>query len=290
MRLGIDPKVDIVFKRLFGSEDNAGLLIALLHAILTPVRRITGIEIAQSESEKGTKDEKQVIGDIRSRDQGKRHFHLEMQMQAPWSFTKRMLFYWAKFHSQQLREGDDYEVLCLSYFICFTNQDVFADLDDSHLTFRLLEVKHGLPFCEDIEIHLIQLPKFTKTAEQLSSDLDRWCYFLRHGEDLDLDNLPPALDVPFIRRAMEVLTVFTQDERDLYEARLKAQRDQRSLLKEARDEGFEKGRKEGLVAQVHLCQELLKQIQTPEADLLKLSLDELNALLAGLRKQILPST
>ena len=31
---GIDPKVDIVFKRLFGTEPNADLLIDLLNAVL----------------------------------------------------------------------------------------------------------------------------------------------------------------------------------------------------------------------------------------------------------------
>ena len=33
-----------------------------------------------------------------------------------------------------------------------------------------------------LEIHPVELPKFTKTAEQLSDALDGWCYFLRHGQ------------------------------------------------------------------------------------------------------------
>src|SRR5262245_34718254 len=46
-----------------------------------------------------------------------------------------------------------------------------------------------------------------------------------------------SLDVPEIRRAMEVLTVFTQDEieRAAYESRMKALRDEISLLQEVRE-------------------------------------------------------
>jgi predicted transposase/invertase (TIGR01784 family) len=123
------------------------------------------------------------------------------------------------------------------------------------------------------------------------SALDRWCYLVRHGGDLDLDHLPASLDFPAIRRAMEVLTVFTQDEQEraFYEARLKAQRDHSSLLREAREaeqRGIEKGT---LAGQVRLCQELLKQPPTPEAELVALSREALSDLLAQLRKQVLPN-
>ena len=86
-------------------------------------------------------------------------------------------------------------------------------------------------FSDDLEIHLIELPKFTKTRRAVDHRPGRWCYFLRHGEDLDLDHLPPTLDVPEIRRALEVLTVFTQEEREreIYELRLKVQHDQISM-------------------------------------------------------------
>ena len=38
--------------------------------------------------------------------------------------------------------------------------------------------------------------EFTKAAAELSGALDRWCYFVRHGAELDLDHLPATLDVP----------------------------------------------------------------------------------------------
>ena len=314
MRLSIDPKVDLAFKRAFGIEDNALLLIALLQAIVQPVRAITGLEILPGHSRKDAPAEKQAVGDIRARDQGGRQFHLEMQWQVPWFFLKRVLFYWSKFHPEQLRVGEDYQTLRPTISVCFLNQVLFPEVADHHLVFRLLEAKHGLLFDDDLEIHLIEVPKFRKSVEDVSSALDRWLYFFRHGAELDLDHLPATMDAPEIRRAMEVLTVFTQDEyeRAAYEARLKDQRDQSSLLREVREarearealaasekareqaergrEQAERGRERGiLIGKIHLCQELLKQPPTPEAELVALTPEALAALLAQLRKQALPN-
>src|SRR5262245_53011939 len=100
MKLGIDPKVDVAFRKVFGSEDNALLLIDLLHAVVRPARPFTGLELVLPQSEKAAPDDKLAIGDVRARDQGNRQFHLEMQWQVPWFFPKRALFYWARFHPQ----------------------------------------------------------------------------------------------------------------------------------------------------------------------------------------------
>ncbi len=290
MKLGIDPTVDIVFKRIFGSEDNALVLIDLLHAVIQPAQAITGLAISQAHSDREWLDDKQAIGDVRARDQGNRQFHVEMQTHVPWFFPQRVLYYWSKFHPQQLRVGEDYQTLRPTISICFLNQTCFPEETDHHLIFRLLETKKGLLLSDNLEIHLIELPKFTKTAEQLSSGLDRWCFFLRHGAELDPEHLPPGLDVPMIRRAVEVLKVFTQDEREreVYEQRLKFQRDLSSSLRDQREQGIEVGRKEGtLTGQIRLCQELLKQPLTSEAELISRSREDLAALLAQLRKQLL---
>ena len=301
MRLGIDPKVDYVFKRLFGSEENALLLISLLNAVALPARPVTGVEIVLAHADKASPEDKLAIGDVKARDQGNRQFHVEMQWQVPWFFPKRVLFYWSKFHPQQLREGENYLTLRPTISRCFTNRTLYPGLEDHHLVFRLREEKHGAAFSDDLEIHLVELPKFTKTAEQLTSALDRWCYFLRHGEDLDPDRLPASLDVPEIRRALEVLTVFTQDEREreIYELRLKYQRDQSSLLQDAEERGIEKGVEKGiekgiekglakgaLVSKIQGFQEMLKQPPTPQAELSALSQEDLAGLLAQLREQL----
>jgi hypothetical protein len=60
-----------------------------------------------------------------------------------------------------------------------------------------------------------------------------------HGKRLDTTALPGQLKSPMIEKAVEVLSMMSQTpvERERYEARLKAQRDYSSGLKEARLEG-----------------------------------------------------
>ena len=64
--------------------------------------------------------------------------------------------------------------------------------------------------------------------------------------------------------------------------------------REAFDQGLEKGIEKGIekgavVGQVRLCQELLKQTPTPKKELSALSEQDLSALLAQLRQQLLPN-
>jgi predicted transposase/invertase (TIGR01784 family) len=101
MRLGFDPKVDYAFKKVFGTEEQAPVLINLLHAVVAPARPVTGLDYVEASSPKASPRDKMAVGDIKVRDQGGRQFQVEMQWQVPWFFPKRVLFYWGKFHPQR---------------------------------------------------------------------------------------------------------------------------------------------------------------------------------------------
>ena len=147
---------------------------------------------------------------------------------------------------------------------------------------------------EDLEFHILELPKFTKSAGALTSGLDIWLYFLRHAEMMDTEAVPAALQQPLVLRALEELKMLTQTdlERERYEARRKAQLDQNTLVKVARLEGRTEGRAEGLtegehIGVIHLCERLLKRPETPAEKLASLSLEELARLAEELQGQVL---
>lgn len=247
---GIDPKVDYAFKRLFGLERNRTLLIHLLHAILqpTPEERIVTLEILNPFSDKEKLDDKLSILDLKARDQSGRQFNIEMQLLAYGAFRQRVLYYWAKLHQGQLLEGMDYRQLRPTVSVCFVNTMLFPAVPAWHLKFKLRERGGQVAFSDDLAVHILELPKFTRRSEDLSTPLDIWLYFLRHAERLDTDALPETLNNPDIHHAMEELRMLTQSEmeRERYESRLKMQRDIYTSRAEARDEGLEEGRKEGL--------------------------------------------
>jgi predicted transposase/invertase (TIGR01784 family) len=286
----VDPKVDYAFKRLFGREPNRPLVIHLLNSVPDPPApaRVVNLDLLNPFNEKDRLDDKLSILDIKARDQSGRQYNVEMQLLANPFFRQRVPYYWARLHQSQLREGEDYRLLRPTLSICFVNSELFPEVPAYQLIFELRERKHPLVFSDDLAVHLLELPKFTKSAAELATPLDVWLYFLKHGAHLDTAALPPALDaVAEIHRAMEELTMIAQsdEERERYESRLKAQRDWTSTMAWERDEG----RKEEQVKQIHFCQGLLKRAHTPAAQLLALPREELERMVQELQAEVLHS-
>jgi len=239
MRPGLDPKVDYAFKRLFGREQNRALLLHLLNAVLElpPSDRLTEVQLLNPFSDKDALDDKLSIVDVKARDQQGRFFQIEMQVLPERAFRSRVLYYWAELHRGQLSEGEPYGALRPTISVCITNFVLFPEVHDHLLRFELLNAEHWLCFSPNLLLVSLELPKFDRQPDQLTGALDMWTYFLRHGEELEADDLPATLNTPEIQRALEELTVLSQNDldRERYEARLKLQRDELSRLYSARE-------------------------------------------------------
>lgn len=156
-------------------------------------------------------------------------------------------------------------------------------------------------FSDQLAVHILELPKFYMEIHELATPLDRWLYFLRHGEELDAQAVPGPLDVPEVRWALGDLFMIsrTDPDRELYEARLKERRDKTALWEAALTEGRAVGRAEGRVegqvegraegqaelrrADIHAEQNRRGLTVTSMEDLQKLTLDELEGIWADLQ-------
>jgi predicted transposase/invertase (TIGR01784 family) len=178
METGVDPTVDYVFKRLCGDEDTAPIAVDVLNAALgLPAGRLVGgVLLLNPFVAKDYAEGKVSILDVRARDDLGRLFHLEMQRFAPPGFLKRLLYYWAGGHAEQLLKGDRYELLLPSYTVCFVGETLFDDAEYHHC-FRVYDAEHGTLLCKDLEVHVIELSKFDLPAEELKTQLERWCFF-----------------------------------------------------------------------------------------------------------------
>lgn len=300
MLIGIDPKVDYAFKRVLGDERNADILIHLLNAILAPGRPIVSVEILNPFQEKDFSEDKLSILDIKARDDLGRLVHVEMQLLLPRHFRGRILYYWASLYRQQIGEGDAYDRLHPTISICFVNQTLFSEANDYHLAFGLLSREHAVCFSDHLQLHVLELPKFALSLAELRTPKEKWLYFLRHAATLDADSLPRALDEPVYRKAAQEFAMLTKEavERERYEARQKAIRDQMSLLQEAREDGREEGRQEGrqegvqqgeLIGRLQVCQRFLRRHVTPRDELERLSLEELRQRVDALEAEMFAS-
>jgi predicted transposase/invertase (TIGR01784 family) len=307
MILGVTPTVDYAFKRVFGRDHTRPLLINLVDSVLSPPpdHLIQNLELLNPFNPKDTLDDKLSILDIKARDQSGRHFNLEMQMLAYRYYDKRILYYASRLHQSQLHEGEDYLLLRPTISISFLDHVLFPEVLDYHLRFRLLEERLHFPFTGDLEIHILELPKFTQSAAELVTQLDVWLYFFRHAETMDTDALPTVIQHhPWVQRAVEELQMLAQTdvERERYEARRKAQLDYNTGLKVARLEGLEEGlhkgrlegRQEGLaeglqkgqtaakIQTIHLLERSLQRSETSAEQLAQHSDEELSRLIEQL--------
>jgi predicted transposase/invertase (TIGR01784 family) len=162
----------------------------------------------------------------------------------------------------------------------------------------LISPQKGIVLTDHLRIHFFELPKFQRPLESLTTPLEAWLYFLRYAEDLNPESLPEPLDTPEIRQATEVLMMLSRVDiqKEIYEGRIKARRDEHMRLVDALEEGRAKGQAEGraegraegvLIGRIELAQKLMRREVTPRAALEAMTLEELEAIAGQLEQELL---
>jgi hypothetical protein len=136
---------------------------------------------------------------------------------------------------------------------------LFGSDDHKSLTISLINtVLIGQPPVTDItfsntvhlQIHFLQLNHLQVTANTLYSatPVERWCWFLRHAQELTTEQLALLLPDQEFSEAAKVLDMIAQTPEQLqeYNARLKAQRDEEARIIHARQQGIEVGEARGI--------------------------------------------
>jgi predicted transposase/invertase (TIGR01784 family) len=68
----VNPRIDLIFKKLFGIEENKGLLISLLNSIVSEEDQVDYTEILNPYNEKNFRNDKLSILDIKARNKASR--------------------------------------------------------------------------------------------------------------------------------------------------------------------------------------------------------------------------
>ena len=254
----ISPKVDIVFKKLFGVEENKDLLIDLINSIVEEKDQVSDVTLLNPYNAQNFINDKLSILDIKAKGLDGKLFNIEIQIMDEADYHKRALFYWAKMYTGQLSKGDNYSKLCKAIGIHILNFTSITEDDDYHHRFVIKEDETGIRYFHDLEIHTIELNKFAKSdigddiaklASNVRTSLDKWTAFLTNHNLLHTNDLPAQLNDDNIKKAVHVLDVmnFSATERDLYEDHLKWLMLEANTLDKAEAKGRAKGVAEGLI-------------------------------------------
>lgn len=239
----LDPKSDIVFKKIFGQHPE--LIKSFLNGIL-PLpegRLIKSISYLTPEQSPRIPSMKNTIVDVKCTDQEDRVFIVEMQMTWSKSFLKRFLFGTSKAYVQQLEKGKYYDKLCPVYGVALVNTEFEDTNEDWFHHYRLTNAKDLDKTLEGIELLFLELPKFNPQTFEHRKVGILWLRFLREAEILE--DIPKEFkNNPEVAMAMELAqeSAYTAEELEAYDEYLDAIR----VAGTVRADSFEEGEQIGI--------------------------------------------
>ncbi|AWZ49960.1 hypothetical protein C3495_14010 (plasmid) [Clostridiaceae bacterium 14S0207] len=243
----LSPKVDFVFKKIFGNEKHPEILISFLNAVMKPVNPIKKVKINNSDIEKEHIEDKYSRLDIKATTDTGEQINIEIQVKNEYNMIRRSLYYWSKMYEGQINEGDNYNKL--SKTVCINILDFkYLKNDRFHNGYRLKEITTNEELTDVEEIHFIELPKMRESNEneEVTDMLEAWIKFINNPSSKIVQKL--EMDVEEIKQAKEELIRLSGDKKEveLYEQRKFAILDRVSDLENAEQKGLQQGLKKGL--------------------------------------------
>ena len=248
-------------------------------------------------------NDKLSILDVKATDSAGTIFHIEMQLSVTTGLTKRLVFYGCELYLGQLSKAEDYTFLRPVYSICILDELLFGKEAVGHHRFQLADLKNKRVLENTLEIHLLELPRYTlKEADLITaSTVERWVFLLRHAQDYDAQTLHKLFPEAGFSQAIdtfETISLKTED-RQMYDTRDRAARDRLWLMngaiKEAenkgREEGREEGRKEGreegrLTGVIQTCRSILGMTEFEREMFDRCSVEELRTMASDLQAML----
>ncbi|NEP52701.1 MAG: Rpn family recombination-promoting nuclease/putative transposase [Moorea sp. SIO3C2] len=241
----IDLLTDFGFKRVFGTEPNKALLIDFLNTLLPPHHQIQDVTFKNPEFLGNTLVDRRAIFDIYCQSDTGERFIVEMQ-KAKQNFFKDRSVYYSTFPIQEQAQQGNWNYELTAVYTVGILDFIFDDHKHESELLHVVELKnqHCEVFYDKLKFIYVELPKFTKSVDQLETHFDKWLFLLKHLAQL---NQPPEpLQEDVFAQLFEVAEIanFSSNEQALYQDSLKVYRDMYSVAETLIQEGREQGRLE----------------------------------------------
>ena len=249
---------DFGFKRIFGTDLNKDLLINFLNSLFNGEEVIKDVKYLNSENVGDVFTERKAIFDVYCENEQGEKFIVEMQNAYQTFFKDRSLFYSTFPIREQAPKGSDWN-FCLKkvYVVALLNfkmSDEAFDASDTIHTIALMDTKTNKVFNAKLMFKYVEVGRFDKTDEELTSLSDKWMFVLKNLSRLN--NRPSSLREKIFSRLFDAAAIarFTPIELREYEDTLKAYRD----IKNSLDTAEAKGREEGInIANLAIAKRML---------------------------------
>jgi len=245
----LSPMMDVIFKLLMGTEGSKDLLTDFLLAVLNlSPDEYEDVTIANPFLLQEYKGDKLGILDVKLKLKTGKAINIEVQVDPMPFMESRILFYVSKLITEQMKESDQYEQIKRVISIIITGHPLIKQGQKYHHRFGLYDIESGILLTDVLEIHTLEVPKARKVFGYTVTDTDtdtndtstgtstddtntkninllNWMKFFDIKTEEELKMLAEKSQT--MEKATLRLMELSADEkaRQLYEARLKEQRD-----------------------------------------------------------------
>ena len=239
---------DFAFKRLFGTEANKELLRSFLNSLLDGQEVITDLTYLNNEQLGRLAADRKAVFDVYCENDRGERFIVEMQKAEQQFFKDRSVFYSTFPIRDQAQPGKNWNFQLKSVYTIGILNFSFDDTDPEyyHHEVKLMDTRSKTVFYDKLTFIYLEMPKFTKTEDQLETMFDKWMYAIKY--------LPALLDRPKVLcekvfeqffRAAEIAK-FTRKEMAEYEGSLMDYWDWYSVFETAKKKSLAQGMAEGM--------------------------------------------
>ena len=218
------PTNDYIFHRLFGYVGNEKITAGLIGSIIN--QEIKTIKINENPiTEKDLKEDKVGVLDLKVRLNDEIVCNVEMQLVQQYDIDKRIMFYWGKMYTSEIKEKQKYEVLPKTIVILIANFELnnLKEIPKFHTKWQIREKEYRkIILTNTLEVHIIELPKLLKQLEKNEGDKKEkvalWSMFLLNPENVGDEIMGENEDLKLAKEELEKLK---QDEHEQYMAELR---------------------------------------------------------------------
>lgn len=257
---------DQVFYWVYGmdTEESKRALIALLNVVLDrkddPIIEVRLLNPVQKGFVIG---DKPTVMDIKCETSSGELIDVEMQNGRLPFYPERSLFYGGKMVNSALEEGEDYDKMKKSIVISFIDGVIFPQVQCLHTEFLMQEKQAHFTLTDKLSIHFLELGKIDGKKDPADmTPLERLCAYIRFaGDGTREDYVNKLLETgeEAVNMSEYVFKKLTEDDiaREMLERQIKAEHDNATWLKYAKEDGLTQGRDEGYdAAMIEIAQKM----------------------------------
>ncbi|GHU87970.1 hypothetical protein FACS1894174_07690 [Bacteroidia bacterium] len=277
----VDPLTDFGFKWLFFNELNKDLLINFLNEIIREEGLVTDIRYLPPEQLGYSEKERRAVFDIFCTNEKGEYFVVEMQRAKQPYFRDRSIFYASLPVRRQAPKGSWNFCLKAVYLVAILDFVLFNEFEEDkeqvieHI--HLVRERTKTVYSRKLNFVFVELPKFRKPVEELSTNTDNWLFSLKNLSTLE--GRPPEVQGKIFEKLFKSMEIerLTVEDMEAYKKSVLEYRDVRDSVEYAREEGREEGREQRNIAIARKClkknmsiDDIIDLTGLPEEQILKL--------------------